>query len=529
MTKTITVEEFRTLRERGVAHAPIDVREPAEYNMAHIPQVYSLPRRWLEFRMRAFVPYLGTPVIVVDDDGARAGLAAATLETMGYTDVSVLKGGTNRWVADGQPTEWGVNVPSKDFGEKVLVEDSVPEITADELHAWQQDARPFVLVDSRTPEEHARMCIPGARSMPGAELGLRVWELSDGEETPIVVHCAGRTRSIIGAATLQRMGARNVFALKNGTSGWRLSGFELETGSNRIDLPQPTPEHRASAEARARRVAAEAGVRFEGVFALDDLKRQAESRNVYLLDVRNRQEHLDGHIPGFRWAPGGQLVQATDNYIGVLNSLVVLACDGLTRAAMTGSWLKQMGFPEVVVIDGGTKGWTAVGRRLETGAVDEAPAALDAAGQRLKHLSASDLKIRLKSSWLLHVGGSDEFAAGHVPGSRWVPRGYLEARVDGFIPTKLAPVVVTCSDGANSALAGATLLELGYEDVAVLDGGTAAWQAAGYDLEKGLTGVAGNPDDVLPPSRSFADMMNYLRWEEELGHKYEPKEKAPTA
>ncbi|MGE0687543.1 MAG: rhodanese-like domain-containing protein [Dehalococcoidia bacterium] len=526
MAKTITVEEFRRLRESGAAHAPIDVREPAEYNTAHIPNVYSLPRRWLEFRMRSFVPFLGTPVIVVDDDGRRSELAAATIEAMGYSDVSVLKGGTNRWAADDQPTEWGVNVPSKDFGEKVLLQGHVPEISADELHAWQEEGKDFVLVDSRTPEEHHRMCIPGARSMPGAELGLRIWELGDGEDRPIVVHCAGRTRSIIGAGTLLRMGATNVYALKNGTSGWRLSGFELETGSNRVDLPEPTPDHRRSAEARARKAAVEDGVRFEGVFALDALREQAAGRNVYLFDVRNRQEYDDGHIPGFSWAPGGQLVQATDSYIGVVNSLVVLACDGVTRAAMTGSWLKQMGFPEVVVIDGGTRGWTAVGRTLETGIVPELPAGLNAARSQLKHLSPEQLKTKLRETWVIHVGGSDEFAAGHVPGSRWVPRGYLELRVAEAVPSKYAPVVVTCSDGVSSALTGATLRELGYADVSLLEGGMKAWRDAGLDVETGLSGVMGSPDDVLPPSRSFADMMNYLRWEELLGHKYE--EEAPS-
>jgi hypothetical protein len=54
----------------------------------------------------------------------------------------------------------------------------------------------------------------------------------------------------------------------------------------------------------------------------------------------------------------------------------------------------------------------------------------------------------------------------------------------------------------------------------VLEGGTAAWRAAGLELETGLTGVTRPPDDVLPVRRSYAEMLNYLRWEEELGEKY---------
>ena len=61
-------------------------------------------------------------------DVGLAPLAAATLEAMGYTQVHVLEGGLNRWTTEGHPTEWGVNVPSKDFGERMSVEHQVPEL-----------------------------------------------------------------------------------------------------------------------------------------------------------------------------------------------------------------------------------------------------------------------------------------------------------------------------------------------------------------------------------------------------------------
>jgi 3-mercaptopyruvate sulfurtransferase SseA len=73
-------------------------------------------------------------------------------------------------------------------------------------------------------------------------------------------------------------------------------------------------------------------------------------------------------------------------------------------------------------------------------------------------------------------------------------------------------------------LAAATLLELGYADVSALGGGTAAWRQESRPLEQGLAGVMRPPDDVVPagPDRGYADMINYLRWEEKLGHKYAP-------
>ncbi len=522
MAKEITVDELAQRLDNDSSIAPIDVREPAEYNLAHIGGFSSLPRRLIEFRIEELVPYKGTPVILCDDDGRRAELAADTLESLGYRDVAVLKGGTNRWATEGKPTEWGMNVPSKDFGEKVLYFQEVLEIEPDELGSWMERGERFLLVDTRTPEEHSRFCIPGSRSLPTAEAALRAWDLIEDPETPVVVHCAGRTRSIIGAATLKRMGAQKVYALKNGTSGWRLSGRELEIGSTLTEMPSLSPQGREKAEYEARRVAIEDGVRFLHVDELQSVRDRAEHENVYLIDVRSREEYRDGHVPGFRWAPGGQLVQATDSYLGVRDCTIVLACDGVARAAMTASWLAQMGYPRVLVLDGGTTAWQAAGNALEAGMPAHEPAGLEAARKTTSFVAPVELEAAMiddQPPYVLFVGSSDEYSAGHIHGSHWLSRSYLELRV-GEIAGPGASVVVTSADEAPSVLAAAALTKLGYK-ASALAGGIAAWRHTGLPVETGLAGIATAPDDTLPFMRSFADMMNYLRWEEELGHKYE--------
>ena len=127
MPREITAAALATLLDEGSTLALIDVREHGEYNLAHIAGSSSVPRRQLESRIGRLVPYRGVPVVVCDDNGRRAALAAATLERMGYRQVSVLEGGVNRWASEDLPTEWGMNVPSKDFGEKVEVVNHVPD------------------------------------------------------------------------------------------------------------------------------------------------------------------------------------------------------------------------------------------------------------------------------------------------------------------------------------------------------------------------------------------------------------------
>lgn len=520
--------QLRELMGSGTPHAVLDVREGGEYNTAHIPRSTSLPRRWLEWRAGRLMPHTGITVAVVDDDGRRAALASATLEAMGYTDVCVLQGGLFRWVTDGLPTEWGVNVPSKVFGERVLTEQAVTEIGPDELRAWMDGGREVLLLDSRTPEEHASATLPGSRSLPGGELALRFAALNPPPGVPVVVHCAGRTRSIMGARTLARLGVENVLALRNGTMGWAMAGSALEHGSTRTQPPEVDTAQRMEADTRVRALAEADGVRPVDAVGVRALLAEASDRTVYFVDVRTREEYQAGHIPGFVWFPGGQLVQATDEVVAVQDATLVLACDGWARAGLAASWLRQMGHADVRVLDGGTVAWTSAGSALESGDGLAEPFGLAEARASVPTLDAGSLGAIAThgadipdAPVVLYVGTSREFSAGHVPGARWVPRGWLEEQAPALLEDAGVAVVTVCADGAQSLLAARTLQRRGHVSVSALEGGMRAWRAAQLPEEHGLTGVLTPPQDMVltGTERSGADMMRYLQWELELGER----------
>jgi rhodanese-related sulfurtransferase len=208
----------------------------------------------------------------------------------------------------------------------------------------------------------------------------------------------------------------------------------------------------------------------------------------------------------------------------VKNCPVVFTCDRRARATYAASWYRQMGFQEVYALDGGTVAWAASGSALEKGMPEELPAGYAAARATVKLVSPQELHASPPPA-VIFVDTSQDFARGHVPGARWVPRGWLELWIGDIVPAKDTPLTVTCLDGRSSVLAGATLKELGYQHISVLDGGMVVWQKAGLPVEKGLAGVMAPPTDVVlsGPDRNFADMQNYLRWEEALGFKYAPQ------
>ena len=523
MASPISPQSLKALLDGNSQFALIDVREPGEYNSTHIPDSSLIPRRLLEYQMFEAVPIKSVPVVLCDDDGRRANLAADTLERMGYTRVSLLEGGINQWSTQSYPTEWGSNVVSKDFGERMEVEHHVPEIDAPELRRRIERGDKLVILDSRTPEEYRRFCIPGGRSVPGGELALRITDITKDldNDTTVIVNCAGRTRSIIGTRVLQRMGLTNLYGLENGTAGWVLAGYDLETGADRLRLPEVSPEGLAAAEAYADQLAEEDGVRFLDIPALQEMRGKAAQETVYFIDVRSREEYDQGHIPGFRWFPGGQVVQRSDEVLVVKNTPIIFACDGKTRATQTASWYRQFGFEEVYVVDGGTKAWADLGQKLVSGEAAPEPFGLAAARAGSQMVSPEEFR-NAAPSVVIFVDTSQDFARGHVPGARWVPRGRLEMEIGGLAPSQDVTLGVTCLNGEGGALAAATLRQLGYRQVLVLDGGMAAWPGANLPVEQGLSGVMQPPTDLVPagPDRNYADAINYLRWETALGDKY---------
>ena len=77
---------------------------------------------------------------------------------------------------------------------------------------------------------------------------------------------------------------------------------------------------------------------------------------------------------------------------------------------------------------------------------------------------------------LIDVREKDEWVEGSIPGARWIPRGFLELRIEDQVPEKSSEIVLYCAGGTRSALAARALGELGYTNVKSLAGGFSAWK-----------------------------------------------------
>jgi adenylyltransferase/sulfurtransferase len=123
---------------------------------------------------------------------------------------------------------------------------------------------------------------------------------------------------------------------------------------------------------------------------------------------------------------------------------------------------------------------------------------------QIREISVQDVDTRIRNAngtrdfVLLDVREKDEWNEGHLPGAVWVPRGFLEPRIEKTVPERETPIVVYCAGGTRSAFAAKSLQDLGYNDVVSMAGGYGDWKNAGFPF-------------VVPETLSKDRMARYSR------------------
>ncbi|MGO2236832.1 MAG: rhodanese-like domain-containing protein [Marinomonas sp.] len=409
--KELTAQQLKPLLTDGGEIAFLDIREHGQYGEGHPFFSVHLPFSKIETLAPRLMPCRSVRCVLMDNGDDVSIRAAGILESLGYSNVNILKGGSFAWTEAGYTLFKGVNVPSKTFGELVEHEFDTKSVSAEELHSMQADGKELLLLDGRSRAEFHKMSLPQAKSCPNAELGYRLPMLVSNPNIPVIINCAGRTRSIIGAQSLSLLNISNpVYALKNGTQGWRLAGFDLVNNIAINNLPTPTKE----ALEHGREKAEELITRYNLNTVTEDIVQnwlKDKNQTSYLFDVRTEEEFSQGHVKNSISAPGGQLVQATDEKLAVRNARIILSCDNGLRSAITAIWLAGMGH-KVWILQDSDMSDTA----------DITPENV----RVIQTMTLPELKMHIDNGLkILDASTGLNYRKGHIKGAKWVTRARI--------------------------------------------------------------------------------------------------------
>ncbi|KAJ6117331.1 hypothetical protein N7512_007056 [Penicillium capsulatum] len=393
MARSITAEDLRRLWANHQEVALLDVREEGPYAEAH-------------------PLFVSCPIVLYDNGEGYVSRAVDRIHSLGYQDVAIFEGGLSSYARVGEVYR-DVNVPSKAFGELVESINYTPSLSAAEVKT---------LLDSEKDV------------LSRGELAYRFFETVRSPETTVIVNCAGQTRSIIGAESLINLG-----------------GFDLETQKTER-APQPSTEATEKAREHAKFWAGRVGVNYITGCQLGKFIAEAEDRTLYLLDVRDPEEFAIQHPPNLTNSPGGQLVQATDEWVGVRGARVVLY-------DTDGAYVLEED--------------TTVPHGLEVFRESEWHP------QTSNSITAEELEAL--EATVVDLARSPLYSKGHIPGAWFASGPELARDLKAISGTGL--IVLTSPDGRISAMNIDYARKSTSRQVKYLTGGTAAWTAAGHPLE----------------------------------------------
>jgi rhodanese-related sulfurtransferase len=477
---------FATLYGTNAPFALIDSREWRDYVNGHWFGSINMPLSRLTTTITRLIPDRSFPIHFLDWQNKASAVAIERLNSLGYSHVTIHP--TAPAVRFGRGFVKGEYVWSKAFGEVVAHTADLPEVTpAEYIESWQ-DA---LLFDVRPTAEYQLFTLPNSQSLPNSLLLANADALRSSGKMALL-HCAGRTRSIIGACTLKAAGYDGPYAVfRGGTQAWQLDGHTREHNAARLFATDH--EDSATVERFMQR--------WHISFSRQTIANLADfvAANATALRFDVSDDAATGQVmeQGIIKISGTNLIQQTDRSIARYHVPVILFDQGSgSRAAFAAYWLGAMGFDvSVVYLD----------------------APLAAAPTKQSDAPSSPIQCQateLQADQVLPIYDlrpSAAFRGGHITGSLWKNISEL-----ADMTPDVSAIRLICSDFATGIESTDILTRQGWQ----IDG-FYVWQDSDFDP---ATLKTGGPDSPCDESSLFAgrhhgvlqDARDYLAWEEDL-------------
>ena len=214
----VSPEKLNALLAQKPAPTVVDVRSGYDFQKGHIPGAVNAAYNTID---KAALPKAGTLALYCGNDKCPLShLAAKTLETLGYKDLSVLEGGITAWIAKGFAVETATGLQQKKTDVKII------SILPDELRKRLAE-KTTGIIDVRPAKEFKIAHIQGAKNIPLEALGSSVAALS--KDLEWIIYDAQNER-VKTAAQLLAQKEFKVMELSGGIQVWAAKKYPVEIG-----------------------------------------------------------------------------------------------------------------------------------------------------------------------------------------------------------------------------------------------------------------------------------------------------------
>jgi len=315
----------------------LDIRERKEYVHGFAFGSVNCPFSKFKYLIKELVPDVNTTLILIGIKNIyQKDKIQKILKKLKYDRSFILKGDYKIWKKQKFPLWAGEYTFSKAFGEWIEITSNIKNLYAKELYKIHKKNHNYLQIDARPKKEFEKFSLPQSVQCSGGELPCFI-NNKENLRKNFIVHCAGRTRSIIAYQTLKDFNFKNKkYVLNGGTQNWVLNGFDRKF-KNQSKIKSTKINYKDDLK-----LAHSIAKKFK-IPSTQTMNKQTNSYNFQInSEIKNFKK-----IPGWKQVDATTLIQSTDKFISSTNTRVLIFSNIPSSAVFAVIWLRRMGYQAI--------------------------------------------------------------------------------------------------------------------------------------------------------------------------------------
>jgi rhodanese-related sulfurtransferase len=315
----------------------LDIRERKQYVHGFAFGSVNCPFSKFKYLIKELVPDLNTNLILIGvKNNNQTNQIQKILTKFRYCRSYIIKGDYKNWKKHKFPLWAGEYTFSKAFGEWIEITSNIKNIYAKELNKIHKKNHNYLQIDARPKKEFEKFSLPQSVQCSGGELPCYI-NNKENLKKNYIVHCAGRTRSIIAYQTLKDFDFENKkYVLNGGTQNWVLNGYDRKF-NNKSKIKSTKINYKDDLKL-ANTVAKKFNIPLTHI--------ESKKANSYNFQINSEIKNFK-KIPGWKQVNATTLIQSTDKFISSTNTKVLIFSHIPSSAVFTVIWLRRMGYQAI--------------------------------------------------------------------------------------------------------------------------------------------------------------------------------------